>query len=240
MIGLGTIINTVAVIIGGLLGLFFKKAINERIQQTLIKTIGVCVLFIGIGGAMQEMLTLSEQGTLVSGGTLMIIACFIVGSLIGELINIERGLEKFGEWLKTKSKSQDDNSFMDGFLTASFTVCIGAMAVIGAINDGLKHDYTLLIAKSVLDFIFVMVMSASLGKGCIFSAIPVFVFQGLITLLSTVIAPIMTVKATSYLSLTGSILIFCVGLNLVWDKKIRVANMLPTIIFAVAYSFLPI
>ena len=184
MIGLGTLINTGAITIGGLLGILCKKIISERLQQSLTKAIGVCVLFLGIAGAVQNMLTLNEAGELISMGSFMMVLSIVLGTLLGELINIEGGLERFGKFLKKISKSEKDNSFLDGFLTSSFTVCIGAMAVIGSINDGLYGDYKLLIIKSILDFVTVLVLSSTMGKGCIFSAIPVLIFQGIITLLA--------------------------------------------------------
>lgn len=113
------------------------------------------------------------------------------------------------------------------------------MAIVGAIQDGINGDFSTLAVKSVLDLIIIAVMTSSLGKGCVFSAIPVFVFEGLITLLARLISPLMTELAISYLSLVGSILIFCVGVNLVWEKKIRVANMLPAVILAVIAAYLP-
>lgn len=235
MAGLGTIINTAAIVIAGLLGLLFGKLLKKSMQQTLITATGVCVLFIGIGGALEEMMTLTD-GKLVSGGSMMMIGCFVIGSLVGEWIDIEQRLEQFGAWLKVKTKSDGDAGFIDGFVTASFTVCIGAMAVVGAIQDGISGDYSLLLAKAVLDFIIIFVMTSSMGKGCIFSAIPVAVFQGSVTLLSRVIEPLLTERALSNLSLTGSILIFCVGVNLIWGKKVKVANMLPTIVFAVIWA----
>ena len=121
-------------------------------------------------------------------------------------------------------------------MTASLTVCIGAMAVVGSIQDGISGDYSVLAAKAVLDLIIILVMTAAMGKGCIFSAIPVFLFQGTITRLSRFIEPVMTSAALSNLSLTGNILIFCVGVNLVWGKKIKVANLLPTIVIAVVWA----
>ena len=121
-------------------------------------------------------------------------------------------------------------------MTASLTVCIGAMAVVGSIQDGISGDYSVLAAKAVLDLIIILVMTAAMGKGCIFSAIPVLLFQGTITLLSIFIEPVMTSAALSNLSLTGNILIFCVGVNLVWGKKIKVANLLPTIVIAVVWA----
>ena len=235
MAGLGTIINTAAIIVGGLLGLLFGRKIPERLQDTLMKANGVCVLFIGIAGALQEMFTVAGR-KIESGGTMMMIGSLAIGAVIGEIINIEHHMERFGEWLKKKTKSDKDTSFVDGFVTASLTVCIGAMAVVGSIKDGIYGDYSVLAAKAVLDLIIIIIMTASMGKGCIFSAIPVAVFQGSITLLARLIEPIMTETALSYLSLTGSILIFCVGVNLVWGKKIKVANLLPTIVIAVIWA----
>ena len=149
-------------------------------------------------------------------------------------------MEQFGEWLKIKTSNSGDGAFVDAFVTASLTVCIGAMAVVGAIQDGIYGDSSILAAKTVLDLLIIMVMTASLGKGCMFSAIPVALFQGGITALSTVIEPFMTEQALSNLSLTGSILIFCVGLNLIWGKKVKVANMLPCIVVAVLWALLPV
>ena len=127
---------------------------------------------------------------------------------------------------------------MDAFVTASLTVCIGAMAIVGSIQDGILGDYSILAAKAVLDLIIILVMTCSMGKGCIFSAIPVAVFQGSITALAGLIRPLMTEAALGNLSMIGSILIFCVGVNLVWGKKLKVANMLPAVVFAVAAAFL--
>jgi uncharacterized membrane protein YqgA involved in biofilm formation len=125
-------------------------------------------------------------------------------------------------------------------VAASLTVCIGAMAIVGSIQDGISGDWSTLGAKAILDFIIVMVMTSSLGKGCVFSAIPVLIWEGSLTLLATTIKPLMTELTMSYLSLVGSVLIFCVGLNLVWGKKVRVANLLPAVVLAVVAAFLPI
>jgi len=239
MFGLGTIINSGAIIVGGIIGILFGKLIKKRFQDTLMMAMGVCVLFIGVAGTLQEMFFVTD-GRLDSQGTMMMIGSFAIGSLIGELINIEHHMERFGEWLKVKTKSTGDGSFVNGFVTTSLTVCIGAMAVVGSIQDGILGDYSTLAAKAVLDLVIVLVMAASMGKGCVFSAIPVFVFQGCITLLARLIQPIMTEAALANLSLVGSIMIFCVGVNLVWGKRIRVANMLPALVVAVAWAFLSI
>ncbi len=238
MVGLGTIINAAAIVIGGVFGHLFGKVLNERIQDSLQKASGVCVLFIGIAGAMEGMLKLSGS-SLSAGRSMFIVASLALGALVGEILNIEHGFERFGEWLKIKTGNAKDKSFVDGFVTASLTVCIGAMAVVGSIKDGLSGDYSILVTKAILDLIIIMVMTCSLGKGCAFSAIPVAVFQGSITALAKLIKPLMTDGALANLSLVGSILIFCVGVNLVWEKKIKVANLLPSLVFAVAIAFLP-
>ncbi len=238
MIGIGTIINVAGILCGGLLGLAFGKRLPERFQSILIQSASICVLFLGIGGCMEKMLQITQDG-LASSGSIMMILCFVLGSVVGELINIDRRLEQFGVWLKEKTGSGGDTSFVDAFATSSLTVCIGAMAVVGAVQDGIYGNYSILAAKAVLDLIIILVMTASIGKGCIFSAIPVGVFQGLVTLLAVFVEPFLTEPALANLSLTGSIMIFCIGVNLIWNMKIRVANMLPTLLFAVLWDFLP-
>lgn len=240
MYGLGTVINVAAIIIGGILGLLFGKLIKQRHQDALTIACAISVMFIGISGALEGIMSLGADGKLHSGRSMLIVSCLALGALVGELIDIEGWFERLGEWLKKKSGSSGDNKFIDGFLSASFTVCIGAMAIVGAINDGIYGDISILVTKSILDLIIIMVMAGSMGKGCIFSAIPVAILQGGVTALSWVIRPLMTDAALGNLSLVGSILIFCVGLNLVWGKKVKVANLLPAIIFAVAAAFLPI
>ncbi len=280
MIGLGTLINVGTIVLGGFIGLFLKKLFSERLQQSITKAIGVCVMFIGISGALGDMLVVSGAGagySITVTGSLMMILAVVLGTLVGELINIEWQLEKFGNFLRrisggakddlpdntdadckdgavtsvmettnnaqlggvTLAKKSSKGNFIEGFLTASFTVCIGAMAVIGAINDGLHGDISLLVIKSILDFVSVMILTSTFGNGCIFSAIPVLIFQGLFTLLAKVIQPVLTTQATLNLGIVGSVLIFCVGVNLFFGKKVKVANMLPAIVFAVAFAFIP-
>lgn len=232
MIGLGTILNTAGILLGGLLGLLGGKWLSPRCQDTLTKASGVCVLFVGISGALEHML--AGDG---AGGTLMVIASFALGSLLGEWLDLESRLERFGQWLKVKTGNSGDPRFLDGFVTASLTVCVGAMAIVGAIEDGVSGDFSILALKAVLDFIIILVMSASLGRGCVFSAIPVALLQGSVTLLARLISPLIIQPALDSLSLTGSILIFCVGVNLIWEKKFRVVNMLPAIVFAFLWAY---
>lgn len=238
MIGIGTIINSAAIVAGGIAGHFTGKLFRKEQQDALNMACGISVMFIAIAGAMQGMLGI-DGDTLVSGRSMLVVLCLALGTIVGELLGIEKGFERFGQWLKEKTGNSGDKQFVDAFVTASLTVCIGAMAIVGAIQDGITGDYSTLAVKAVLDFIIIAVMTSSLGKGCAFSVIPVFLFEGAITLLARLVAPVMTDTAVAYLSLIGSVLIFCVGVNLVWGKKIRVANMLPAVILAVLAAYLP-
>lgn len=239
MIGLGTIINGAGIVLGGIAGLLFGHFLKERFQESLNMACGISVLFIGIASAMEGMLRI-DGGTISSGQSLSIVICLALGALVGEAIDIEARFEHFGEWLKRKTGNAKDKNFVNGFVTASLTVCIGAMAIVGAIQDGISGDWSILATKAILDFVIILVMTCSLGKGCMFSTIPVFLFEGAMTFLAVLIKPLMTEAALESLSLIGAILIFCVGLNLVWGKKVRVANLLPSIVFAVIAAVVPV
>jgi len=239
MKGLGTIINVVFIIVGGLLGNIFGNRLPGRYQDTIMKANGVAVLFIGIGGAMSQMLVIHDM-SLETQGTMMMTVSLSLGAIIGELLRIDYRLEQFGEWLKLKTGNAKEAGFVDGFVTATMTVCIGAMAVIGSIEDGIYGDYSILLAKAILDLVIIMIMSASLGKGCIFSAVPVGLFQGCITLSAGFLAPVITDASMAYLSFVGSILIFCVGMNLLWEKTIKVTNLLPALVIAVLWSYISV
>ena len=238
MYGLGTIINTAAIVAGGFGGALFGRFLKENVQDTLTKCCGVSTLFIAVTEALEQMLTV-ENGAVVSHGAMLVIGCLTIGSVIGELLDLEGAFERFGEWLKQKTGNAKDKRFVDAFVTASLTVCIGAMAIVGSIEDGITGNYSILATKSVLDFIIIMVMSCSMGRGAVFSAIPVAILQGSITALAGLLRPVMTAGALANLSMVGNVLIFCVGINLVWGKKVRVANLLPAIVIAVAAAFLP-
>lgn len=237
MIGLGTIINTAAILAGGVLGGLFGRFLSDSAQDTLTKVCGVSTLFIAVSGALEKMFTV-ENGAIVGSGSMLIVICLAIGALIGEAMKIEDAFERFGQWLKVKSGNAKDKGFVNAFVTASLTVCIGAMAIVGSLEDGLTGDYSILATKAVLDLIIIMVMSCSLGRGAVFSAIPVAVLQGSITVLAGFLRPLMTTAALNNLSLVGNVLIFCVGINLVWDKRVKVANLLPAIVVAVIAAFL--
>ena len=237
MPGLGTIMNTAAIVTGGLIGLLLKKAFSEGIQNAVMKGTGICVFIIGIAGTLEKMLQITDAGLTASGSMLLIVSVAL-GGAVGGWIDFEGLTERFGIYLRKKSGSEGDSGFLDAFLSSSLTVCIGAMAVVGSLQDGISGDHATLFAKSLLDFIIIMIMASSMGRGCIFSAIPVAVFQGTITLLARFIEPLLTEYAAENLSMVGSALILGVGINLIWGKKIPVANLLPAVVFAVALSYI--
>ncbi|MBQ9421320.1 MAG: DUF554 domain-containing protein [Lachnospiraceae bacterium] len=231
MIGLGTIINIGGILLGGMLGLLFGGFLNERMQMTLMKTMGVCTAVLGLAGTMEKMLVV-ENGQITSRGSLLLILSLVLGAIIGELLDIEKRFTDFGEWLKQKSGNGGDAGFTDAFVTASLTVAIGAMAVIGSINDGLFGDYSVLTVKALLDLVIIMIMTSIMGRGCIFSAIPVGILEGGMTLLARLISPLLNEQALAGLSMVGSVLILLIGMNLIWPKLIRVSNLLPAIILS--------
>lgn len=237
MIGLGTIINVAAILLGGIIGMLGGKRLPARCQEGILRSMGTCVILVGLAGALEKML-LVENGTLTTQGSLMLVICMSLGCLIGELLDLDGRLEYFGEWLRQKSGNGQDNRFLDAFITSTMTVCIGAMAIVGAVEDGIYGDFTILATKSLMDFVIILVMASSMGKGCLFSALPVGILQGSVTLLARVVEPILTDAALHNLSLVGSAMIFCVGLNLIRKSSIRVANLLPALFIAVIYALL--
>ena len=234
--GVGTVINVVAIFLGGIIGLIGGKFLTEKIRETLQISCAVAVIFLGISGTLSKMFQVQNDGTIKTDGEILIIVSLILGGLLGEIIDIDEKFKNFGVWLKKKSGNDSDKKFVDAFVTASFTVCIGAMAIIGAINDRIFHDPTILIAKSALDLIIILVMTAGLGKGCIFSCVSVGIFQGAITFFAGFIEPFMTELALKNLSCVGNVLIFCIGINLLFENKIRVANLLPAIIISIFWN----
>lgn len=241
MPGVGTIINVCCIVAGGLVGLVGKRFISQRLQDALLKACGLSVIFLGLGGALEKMLTVAAAAdgsvSLSSGGTMMILVSLAAGSAIGEAIDLDARFEALGNWLREKTGSSGDATFVDGFVTASLTVCIGAMAIVGSIQDGISGDYTTLALKGAIDAVCICAMAASMGKGVVFSALPVGVWQGLVTAASTLLQPVMTQAALDNLSLVGSILIFCVGVNLIWPRTFKPANMLPAVFIAAAWAF---
>lgn len=227
--GIGTIVNTLAVIIGSMIGIMIKGGLKQRYQEIIMQALGLATLFIGASGAMSGMLKVIGNG-LETQGSMLLIGSLVFGALVGEFLNIELRLEQIGEWLKSKVHIKNDTHFVEGFVTSALVICVGAMTIVGALQDGLQGDPSTLFAKSILDFIIVMVFASTLGIGVTFSALPLFVYQGSITLFATFLKPFLTQGVITNLSFIGSVLIFAVGINLCFDKKIKVANLLPAMI----------
>lgn len=239
MIGTGTIANVLAIVIGGCIGMLAKGGLKAHYQEGILKAVGLAVLFIGTSGALVGMLTV-ENGTLVSAGvgdTLAMVLALALGALAGEFIDLDRRMEQLGAWLKAKADRGGDSQFIQGFVTASLTVCIGAMAIVGSIQDGLTGNAATLYTKSILDFMLVMIFASIYGKGAIFSALPVGVLQGAVTLLAGLVAPVFSGSVIDNLSFLGNMLIFCVGVNLCFGTKFKVANLLPALVLGPVFQW---
>lgn len=205
MVGTGTLVNVAAIVLGGLLGLLVRGGLKEHYQDGILKAVGLAIVFLGASGALTGLLTV-EGGRLSTVGvrdTLAMVLAMALGALAGEFVDLDRHMEQLGAWLKAKADRGSDSQFIQGFVTASLTVCIGAMAIVGAIQDGLTGNAATLYTKAVLDFILVMIFASFYGKGAIFSALPVGVLQGTITLFAGLLSPVFRQPVIDNLSLFG-------------------------------------
>jgi uncharacterized membrane protein YqgA involved in biofilm formation len=234
----GTIANVVAIIVGGTVGLVLKKLLTKRISDTLLQGIGLAVLIIGLCGAV------SAAGTVVDGKItvdhiLLMIISLAIGALIGELIRIEENIEAFARFCERKFvKPGDSSTFAQGFVTATLVFCVGSMAIVGSLEDGINKNSDILLAKSALDGITSMIFASTMGLGVLFSAVAVGLYQGSLTLLAVSAAPYLTAVVVTQMSLIGSVLIMAIGLNLLQIAKIKVGNLLPAIFIPVIYHVL--
>jgi len=234
MIGLGTIVNVIAVLAGAAIGMIIKGGLPQRFEKTILGAIGLATFFIGITGALSGMLVINENHGVSSQYTMLMIISLVVGAFLGELINIEKRLDTFGEWCKKRFKFKgnkavpaSNDTFVEGFVSSALLFCVGAMSIVGSLEDGLSANATTLYAKSILDGVAAMIFSASLGVGVFFSVIPLAIYQGGITLMAKFIKPYLSDVIIGQMSFVGSILIFAIGFNLIFGKKIKVGNMLP-------------
>ena len=239
MIGLGTLVNCGTVALGTTLGLLLKGGLPKRFEKTIMDALGLCTFFIGIGGALSQILVVSADG-ISTQYTLLIVLCMATGAILGEAIDIERRLESVGEWFKRRIPTQKGGggSFVEAFVTASLLFCVGAMAIVGSLEDGLNGNPSILFAKSVLDGVAATVFTASLGAGVYLSILAVLVYQGGITLLAGLIRPFLSDLLIGQMSCVGSILIFAIGFNLLGVKKIKVGNLLPAMFLPIVFLWL--
>ena len=238
MHGLGTIINCATVLVGSLIGILIKGGLPKRFEETIFSSVGLAVMFIGLGGALSGLMTISEAA-LGTQYTMGMVLSLVFGSIVGEALDIETRLDHLGEWIKGKMpKKLAGKTFVDGFVTASMLFCVGAMAVVGSLEDGLNGDYSILAAKSVLDGISSLLFAASLGFGVSMSILPLALYQGGITLLAQFVKPYMTDALITQMSCVGSVLIFAIGINMIFGKKIKVGNLLPAILFPIIFTLI--
>jgi len=220
---LGTIVNCLTIIAGSLVGILFKNGIPEKYNQTVMQAIGLSVILIGMKSALG------------CNDLLIIIISLALGSLIGEWIGIENYLERLGNYLETRF-SKTSMGFSAGFVTASLMYCVGSMAIVGSIESGLTGNHATLFAKATLDGIVGIILSSTLGIGVLFSAVPVLLYQGSITLMAGFLKPLLVPAVISRMSAIGGLLIVALGLNMIREKKLKVGNMLPAIFIPLIYS----
>ncbi len=224
---LGTYVNTLAIIVGSLLGLLFHKGLKEKYKTIVMQAIGLSVLFIGATTALGGLLDPDSE-------PILFIISMALGGIVGELAGVEKGLERLGMFLQKRFAATESN-VARGFVTASLIYCVGTMAIIGSLDSGLRGNHDMLFAKSVLDGVTSMILASSLGFGVIFSAITVFTYQGAIVFFAGMVEPYLTIDVIREISIIGGILIFGIGLNLLEIIKVRTANLLPAILVPVIY-----
>lgn len=222
---LGTIVNSLAIIVGALFGIGLRKGIRDEYRQTIMDGIGLAVIIIGIMGGIK------------SENIILVIGSIVLGSIIGERIGIENKLDNLGNLLQDKFGGKDSN-FSKGFVTASLVYCVGAMAIVGSLESGIQGNHETLFAKSILDGISSIIFASTLGIGVAFSSLPVLIYQGSITLLANFVKELLTSEVVNEMSAVGGILIVAIGINILGIKKIKVGNMLPAVFIPIIYYIL--
>jgi uncharacterized membrane protein YqgA involved in biofilm formation len=228
MTGLGTIVNFAAIVAGGVAGSFIRNGLSQRFKSIIMQAIGLSVLVIGISGTLQGIYTVVDGKRLDRLYIMTMIFSLVIGGILGEGLNIEQKLEALGQWFQLKL-ARGESSFAQGFVTASLVYCVGAMAIVGSLEDGLTGNTGTLFAKSILDGVSAVVFAATMGIGVAFSSLSVLLYQGSITLLAGLVKPLLNDVTISQMSLVGSILIMGIGISLLEIKKIKVGNLLPAV-----------
>ena len=233
----GTIVNVIAVIVGGTLGLLLKKGIKSEIMDSVMKAEGVAVFIIGMNGVLTNMLSAGADGKITESGGLVLLISLALGAFIGEILKIDDRINGLGGWVEKRIKS---DGFSKGFVSAFIIFCVGSMSIIGAINDGLSGDSSVLMVKSTLDFITAMVLASTMGIGVVFACVPLFAYQGLISLFASYIKPLIesSPDMMTQFSMVGYAIIMCIGINFIAGQKIKTANLLPAMLVPVLYNVL--
>ncbi|MBP3503806.1 MAG: DUF554 domain-containing protein [Bacilli bacterium] len=224
---LGVLVNSVAVILGGLIGLIFKSKISDKVSKPVMIGLGVCVLYIGISGSLE------------GENVLIAITAIVLGIITGTVLNIDDNINKLANKVEQKFKKENSvESLSEGFVTATLLFCIGAMTITGSIQAGLVNDNSILITKSILDFVSAIMLAASLGRGVLLSSISLLFTQGLLVILSSVIAPYINDSLINEITCVGSLIIILIGTNLMGITKVKVADFLPAIIYTPVIYYL--
>ncbi len=237
---MGTLVNAAAIVAGGAVGLLAKKGIPERMEDAVHKAMGLAVIVIGINGIAANMLTAGADGSISSGGELLLVFSLVLGVIAGEALRIDDRLNGLSQAVETRLHL---TGFAASFVSGTLIYCVGAMAIIGSLNDGLRGDASVLYVKSTLDGISSIVLGATMGPGVIFSAIPVAVYQGGLTLLAGVLEPFLQGELLRQICAVGYVLVGCIGVNFMGRYQIKTANFLPALLvpplWAAVQSFLP-
>ena len=234
MFMMGTIVNAAAVVAGGLLGLALKRGMKPSLEESIHKALGIAVLVLGFNGILGAMFTVGEDGSLSSSGELLLIISLVVGMLTGELLRIDDRLDRLGRVIERRVGGE---GIAASFVSGTLLFCVGAMTIVGAINDGLYGDPSTLYAKSMLDGIAAIVFGASLGAGVCLCAIPILVYQGGLTLLAGLLEPYLQGALLDEICMVGYAMVACIGINFISkEAKIKTANLLPALLVPVVWA----
>ncbi len=225
---IGTLINAAAIVAMSFLGILVGSKLREELKEKLMVALGLAVMLIGMNMALRM------ENFLVVTDFLVVTASIVIGTACGEVMRIEAKLNAFGKRVESKFKG---SRFAEGFVTATLLYCVGSMAIVGPIQEGLTGDYSILLAKSMLDGLASLFLASTLGIGVAFSSLSVLAYQGSFTLLASLISPYMAESVVNELTATGGLLVFAIGINLIGIKRIEVGNMLPALLFAPILAF---
>ena len=231
----GTLVNVAAVLAGGTAGLLLKKGVRENVREAILKVEGLSVLIIGLNGVIAAMFTAGEDGALSESGGMLLLVSLVLGALAGELLRIDDRVNGLGMKVEKRFNAE---GFAKGFVTASIIFCVGTMAIMGALDDGLRGDPGLLYVKSVLDGITALILASTMGAGVLASAVPVLLYQGAITLSASALSPLLSPELTAQISMVGYAIVMTIGINFIFGPKIKTANLLPAVIVPVLYNLL--
>jgi uncharacterized membrane protein YqgA involved in biofilm formation len=234
----GTFVNSAAILVGGAAGLLLRRGLSKQFEETALRLVGLGVVIVGLNGILSSMMTAdSASGRLSDSGGIVLILSLVIGGLSGEWLDIDGKIIELGAAVERRLGAE---GFAKGFVAASLLFCIGAMAIVGSLNDGLLGDSSILLIKSTLDGITAIVLASSLGYGVVFSAVSVFLYQGAITMGASFLAPVLSDRLLDLICMVGFCIVLVIGTNLMGLTRYKTANMLPCLLVPIAYNFVTI